>query len=176
MKINVKFNAILKQWLDKDPEDRDLALGAHLLLRLDGNYGRYMSRINNPEAASEEIEQKLQQYYERRASVDSEEKIEEIKTEAKKILSEQIKEAVELKSGKRADHDSLPEEIQNLYVENAEIRRRMQQLNLEIRNLLNSKASCAPEDLAQLCKLLKAEDVKYHDNWNKYDSFVISSE
>lgn len=44
----------------------------------------------------------------------------------------------EFKAGKRADHDSLPEDIQALYVENLDITHRMRELHLRLRLLSDS--------------------------------------
>ena len=106
----------------------------------------------------------------------SEEDKEKIRKEAKDLLSGKFSHksgntAAAFKAGRRADHDTLPEEIQSLYRKNLELRHSMQQLHLQIRNLLKSRKDCAPQDLKDLCALLKKQDTEYRLNWKKYDDY-----
>ena len=48
----------------------------------------------------------------------------------------------EFKAGKRADHDSLPIEIQALYVENGNIIHKMRELHMRLRSLSVENATC----------------------------------
>lgn len=174
--IKYNFTAVIKQWLDAKPADRDIAAGALILLRLDGNRIRYDNALRNPQRYAEQIETELRAHYERRENAPSEEEKKRIREQAKKLLAEKTSlksnnPANEFKAGKRADHDSLPEDIRELYAENLELRHSMQQYHLQIRTLLKSKRECAPEDLRDLCQLMKKADQKYHDNWMKYDNF-----
>ena len=176
MKLNINFNAVIKAWLDAAPEDRDLEQGARILLQLTRNTIRYNSMIRNPAAHADVIEQELRAHLQRRESTPTPEEAVRIRAEAKAAIKEifTLKEnnpAKEFKAGKRPDHDSLPDDIKQLYVDNLEIRHRMQQYHLEIRTLIRSKKDCAPADLRDLVKLLKNADVQYHDNWEKYDHY-----
>ena len=77
----------------------------------------------------------------------------------------------EFKSGKRPDHDSLPVEIQALYVENASIMQKMRELHLQLRKLSTAEATCPDSERYPFLKELIALDKQYHHNWQVYDSW-----
>ena len=85
-------------------------------------------------------------------------------------------EAKSFKAGKRADHDSLPDEIKALYVENLDLVHRMRELHLKLRTMSTSDSACADSDRYPFLKEFIKLDKKLHDNWNVYDHFVISSD
>ena len=174
--IKENFNAVIRHWLDSAEEDRNYAEGAMLLLRIDRNRIRYNMVIRNPAKYAKQIEAELRKHYEDRLNRPSEEEKQKIREDAKQLLTEHDKltktnPASEFKGGKRADHDSLPAEIQQLYVDNLDLRRALQQYHLQLRVLMKSKRECAPEDLRDICALIKKTDVKYHDNWKAYDNY-----
>lgn len=177
MKVRMNFNAVIASWLDKDPEDRDLEQGAMLLLQLDRNNIAYNARMRNLKAHAAEMEDALRGHLTRRENTPTPEEAEQIRKDAGQLLESLDKsadsksEAKAFKTGKRPDHDSLPDEIRQVYDENIELRQKMSQYHLEIRTLLRKKTACASTDLKELCKLLKSTDLKYHDNWKKYDSY-----
>lgn len=74
-------------------------------------------------------------------------------------------------SGKRADHDDLPAEIQSLYVENASILQKMRELHLKLRSLSTANATCPDSERYPFLKELIALDKQYHHNWQVYDSW-----
>lgn len=77
----------------------------------------------------------------------------------------------EFKSGKRADHDSLPIEIQALYVENGNIIHKMRELHMRLRSLSVENATCPDSERYPFLKELIALDKQYHKNWQVYDSW-----
>ena len=84
--------------------------------------------------------------------------------------------AAEFKAGKRADHDSLPEDIQALYVENLDIVHRMRELHLRLRMLSDSTKLVPDSERKPLLDEFISLDKKLHDNWNTYDHFVTKEE
>ena len=174
--INYNFTAVIQAWLDAAPEDRDLRHGAMLLLQLDQNRIRYNNIMRDPQRHEKMLESELRRHFEQRAAIPTEEQKEAIRKEARELLEEHtsLKEdnpAAQFRAGKRADHDALPAEIRALYEKNLELRHAMQQYHLQIRTLLKSKKDCAPEDLRDLCSLLRDADKKYRANWKQYDSY-----
>lgn len=174
--IKENFNAVIRHWLDSAEEDRDYAEGAMLLLRIDRNRIRYNMVIRNPAKYAGQIESELRKHYEDRINRPSEAEKLKIREDAKRLLADHDKlrknnPANGFKSGKRGDHDSLPAEIQQLYVDNLDLRRALQQYHLQMRTLIKSKRECAPEDLKDICALIKKTDVKYHENWKAYDNY-----
>ena len=77
----------------------------------------------------------------------------------------------EFKAGKRADHDSLPLEIQALYVENGNIIHKMRELHMRLRSLSVENATCPDSERYPFLKELIALDKQYHKNWQVYDSW-----
>ena len=77
----------------------------------------------------------------------------------------------EFKAGKRADHNSLPIEIQALYVENGNIIHKMRELHMRLRSLSVENATCPDSERYPFLKELIALDKQYHKNWQVYDSW-----
>ena len=83
--------------------------------------------------------------------------------------------ADEHKTGKRIDHDSLPDEIKAKYVENLSILQRMRELHLKLRSLSLDTAPCPDSERYPFLKELIELDKKMHDNWEEYDHFVVDA-
>lgn len=168
--ISVKFNSAIRAWIEAAPEDRDYALGALYVLQLDHNTARYDTIIRNPAAHATHIEDTLRRALARREDPVTPEKAKSLAAEADRIMTPSA-EAALIKGGKRPDHDSLPADIRKLYEDNLELRHKMQQYHLQVRTLLASGTQCSREDIKDLVDLIRAADIKYHNNWNRYDNF-----
>ena len=83
--------------------------------------------------------------------------------------------ADEHKTGKRDDHDSLPDEIKAKYVENLSILQRMRELHLKLRSLSLDTAPCPDSERYPFLKELIELDKKMHANWEEYDHFVVDA-
>ena len=79
----------------------------------------------------------------------------------------------DFKAGKRADHDSLPEDIQALYVENLDIVHRMRELHLKLRTLSLENATCPDSERYPFLKEIISLDKRLHANWDAYDHYVV---
>ena len=83
-------------------------------------------------------------------------------------------EFAEFRAGKRTDHDSLPEDVQALYVENLDIVHRMRELHLKLRSLSLDGATCPDSERYPFLKEIIALDKKRVQNWDIYDtSFLV---
>lgn len=78
----------------------------------------------------------------------------------------------EFRKGKREDHDSLPVEVQALYVENNTIMQKMRELHLQLRMLSTDNATCPDSERYPFLKEIIELDRRYHSNWDVYDHFV----
>lgn len=78
----------------------------------------------------------------------------------------------QFKAGKRLDHDTLPVEIQALYIENGNIIHKMRELHLQLRELSKENATCPDSERYPFLKELIALDKTYHKNWQIYDSWT----
>ena len=180
--MDKQFTEQLQAWLALPREERDWDAGALMLLQLSGNKIMYHNISVNPIGKAEFIEGKLQQYLDFRLAELTHEQVTEMQQQVADIVKERTEfksddnEAKSFKAGKRADHDSLPDEIKALYVENLDIVHRMRELHLKLRTMSTSDSACADSDRYPFLKEFIKLDKKLHDNWNVYDHFVVSSE
>lgn len=180
--MDKEFTNKLQTWLNQSREDRDWDEGALMLLQLTGNKIMYRNLSVNPEGKANFIEGKLQQYLEFRLAELTHEQVKEMQHAVEEIVKEHTEfksddnEAKNFKAGKRADHDTLPEEIQALYVENLDLVHRMRELHLKLRTMSTTDSTCADSDRYPFLKEFIKLDKKLHDNWNVYDHFVAKAE
>ena len=180
--MDKQFTEQLQAWLALPREERDWDAGALMLLQLSGNKIMYRNISVNPIGKAEFIEGKLQQYLDFRLSELTHEQVKEMQQQVADIVKEHTEfksednEAKSFKAGKRADHDSLPDEIKALYVENLDLVHRMRELHLKLRTMSTTDSACADSDRYPFLKEFIKLDKKLHDNWNVYDHFVISSD
>lgn len=180
--MDKEFTNKLQTWLSLPREDRDWDEGALMLLQLTGNKIMYRNLSVNPEGKANFIEGRLQQYLEFRLAELTHEQVKEMQHAVEEIVKEHTEfksddnEAKNFKAGKRADHDTLPEEIQALYVENLDLVHRMRELHLKLRTMSTTDSTCADSDRYPFLKEFIKLDKKLHDNWNIYDHFVAKAE
>lgn len=180
--MDKEFTNKLQTWLSLPREQRDWDEGALMLLQLTGNKILYRNLSVNPEGKANFIEGKLQQYLEFRLAELTHEQVKEMQQAVEEIVKEHTEfksddnEAKNFKTGKRADHDTLPEEIQALYVENLDLVHRMRELHLKLRTMSTTDSTCADSDRYPFLKEFIKLDKKLHDNWNVYDHFVTKAE
>ena len=180
--MDKEFTDKLQTWLSLPREQRDWDEGALMLLQLTGNKIMYRNLSVNPEGKANFIEGKLQQYLEFRLAELTHEQVKEMQHAVEEIVKQHTEfksddnEAKNFKAGKRADHDTLPEEIQALYVENLDIVHRMRELHLKLRTMSTTDSTCADSDRYSFLKEFIKLDKKLHDNWNVYDHFVTKAE
>lgn len=180
--MDKEFTNKLQAWLSLPREQRDWDEGALMLLQLTGNKIMYRNLSVNPEGKANFIEGKLQQYLEFRLAELTHEQVKEMQHAVEEIVKEHTEfksddnEAKNFKAGKRADHDTLPEEIQALYVENLDLVHRMRELHLKLRTMSTTDSTCADSDRYPFLKEFIKLDKKLHDNWNVYDHFVTKAE
>lgn len=180
--MDKEFTNKLQIWLSLPREQRDWDEGALMLLQLTGNKIMYRNLSVNPEGKANFIEGKLQQHLEFRLAELTHEQVKEMQHAVEEIVKEHTEfksddnEAKNFKAGKRADHDTLPEEIQALYVENLDLVHRMRELHLKLRTMSTTDSTCADSDRYPFLKEFIKLDKKLHDNWNVYDHFVTKAE
>ena len=180
--MDKQFTEQLQLWLNQSREERDWDAGALMLLQLSGNKIMYHNISVNPIGKAEFIEGKLQQYLDFRLAELTHEQVKEMQQQVADIVKERTEfksddnEAKSFKAGKRADHDSLPDEIKALYVENLDLVHRMRELHLKLRTMSTADSACADSDRYPFLKEFIKLDKKLHDNWNVYDHFVTKEE
>ena len=178
--MDKQFTEQLQAWLALPREERDWDAGALMLLQLSGNKIMYRNISVNPIGKAEFIEGKLQQYLDFRLAEMTHEQVKEMQQQVADIVKKHTEfksednEAKSFKAGKRADHDSLPDDIKALYVENLDLVHRMRELHLKLRTMSTADSACADSDRYPFLKEFIKLDKKLHDNWNVYDHFVTN--
>lgn len=173
----------LRQFLETPNEQKDWNAGAILLLQLTNNPIMYRNISLNPKGKADFILGKLQQFLKARCEIENHNEVMTLQSTVNEIVTQRTEfsnpdtnPATDFKAGKRADHDSLPEDIQALYVENLDIVHRMRELHLQLRKLSDSTKTIPDSERKPLLDEFIALDKKLHDNWNTYDHYVANAE
>ena len=173
-----KFTELIKQWLETPSNQRDYSVGALYLLKLSGNQIMYRNVVAQLNRRHDFVDYQIQKYYNFRVQALTHAQVEEMQQKVDVIVAEHISLAAnadEHKTGKRIDHDSLPDEIKAKYVENLSILQRMRELHLKLRSLSLDTAPCPDSERYPFLKELIELDKKMHANWEEYDHFVASA-
>lgn len=173
-----KFTELIKQWLETPSDQRDYSVGALYLLKLSGNQIMYRNVVAQLDRRHDFVDYQIQKYYNFRVQALTHAQVEKMQQQVDVIVSEHISLAAnadEHKTGKRDDHDSLPDEIKAKYVENLSILQRMRELHLKLRSLSLDTAPCPDSERYPFLKELIALDKKMHANWEEYDHYVIGT-
>lgn len=133
-KLDKSLTNRLQQWLDTPPAERDLKEGATMMLQLNHNRALYNSAMQRPEKFAAKVEYELKKFLKIRLHDMSMAEVVELeqdvmpRVEALINASESIDEPVistdeekpegTVAKGKRADHATLPPEIQALWDDN----------------------------------------------------------
>lgn len=174
--LDDKLTKDIRLWLDSPQEQRSLELGAEMLLRLNRN--RYMNaqilRRRNFAKLEYELKKHLRIRLEglttREVALMEQEalpKIEESLAQGQPTISTDNDQPEGVFRGRRADHDTLPADIQALYERNGEIYYKMKQLF----ETLKGMEDATPCDRHELLGQLVACDKEYRKNWNAYDTW-----
>ena len=177
MTLNHEFTEKIQQWLDTPHEQRDYEQGALYLLKLNGNQIMYRNLMSNPRGKAEFIEYHLRKHYSFRVQdlthaqvAQMQKQVEQIEKKHHSFTDDNP--AKEFKQGKRADHDTLPDEIQALYVENLSLLQRMREVHLKLRTLSTADAPCPDSERYPFLKELIELDTRLHANWDRYDHYT----
>ena len=165
----------VKEWLDANPDERDLAAGALLVLQLTNNRIMYQNFMRRPKQYASRIEYELKKKYQFYLQQLTHEQVTEMGKKVEVISKEHNlpNEHEEFKKGKRADHDALPVEIQALYAQNLSIMQQMRRLHTQLQLLSVENSTCPDSERYPFLKELIDLDKQYHANWEQYDHFKV---
>ena len=165
----------VKAYLEAEPEKRDLAEGALLVLQLTNNRIMYQNFMRRPNHYASRIEYELQKKYNFYLQQLTHEQVLEMGKQVQSIAKEHnlADEHEEFKKGKRADHDALPLEIQALYAQNMSIMQQMRRLHTQLQLLSVEHSTCPDSERYPFLKELIALDKQYHANWEQYDHYKV---
>lgn len=176
--MDQKLTDRIKQWLDATEGARDLNAANLMLLQLSGNRVAYRMIARNPAAYEQHLQYQLQKYYDFRVKSLTHSQVEDMQKKVDKIVEQDLSLSVkadESKRGLRPDHESLPEEIQQLVDENTEIIVKMRRLHKTLSELSLNNAPCPDSERYPFLKELIKLDKKLHTNWKKYDQYTPNS-
>lgn len=165
----------VKEWLDANPDERDLAAGALLVLQLTNNRIMYQNFMRRPKQYASRIEYELKKKYQFYLQQLTHEQVMEMGKQVEVISKEHnlTNEHEEFKKGKRTDHDALPVEIQALYAQNLSIMQQMRRLHMQLQLLSVENSTCPDSERYPFLKELIDLDKQYHANWQQYDHFKV---
>lgn len=163
-----KFTEKIREWLDKPVNERNLAEGATMLLQLNRNRILHQNIIRRGEKMMGKLEYELKKHLRIR---DDGKTLHEVVAMERVIMPavEQLVTKPEAEhAGKRADHDELPEEVQQLWDGNFERYTKIKALFEE----LKAMEKMQPCDRYEKLKLLDEADKAYREALTAYDSYV----
>ena len=154
-------------WLRSDhTDDESIRKGAELLLRVNRNKGLYERILRYPKGGLKKLEYELQKHVNIRLQGYSFDDIRDFEGANLEVLAfPDSGDSVKAVTGKRPDHDQLPEEIQAIWTKNAERWKRIK----ETYNLLLTLN--APCDRFEHLQLMKELWYKYREDMCRYDDF-----
>lgn len=181
--IDNKLTERIIAWLNvgQHTEREDIITGAMMLVQLNRNQAMFNTMMRRPEKYVDKIVYELKKFVPIRqenmtmadvknmedavlpvikSAIDKEKRAEEGSEDVQDLPSH---------GGKRSDHELLPEDIQNIWVENAE---RWKKIKKAYNTCLTLTEAC---DRFEYVKLMKESWYKYKAEFERYDSFVINA-
>ena len=162
----------IQEWLDTPVSERNVSVGAEMLLKLNRNRILYQNIIRRGAKMMGKLEYELKKYHRMRidnktvADVVRLEK--EVMPKVQKFVEEEEPANKAEHAGKRDDHDELPPEIQALWDENFEQYAKVKALFEELKAMKNME----PCDRYEKLKLLDEAESKYRKNLADYDAYL----
>lgn len=179
--LTFEVKNLLRKWNDTDQKDRDYNLGLSLLVQASGNRS-FLFSIRCPDKNKDFIDYQLAKYIRFALSDEERQEVARMDVEVKEIVRKNLSLAIEKDnarhSGKRDDHEELPDEIKALYVENLDLLRQIRELHLKLRNMTAAyragtlKTQCIDAERYPFLKEIISLDKRMHNNWKTYDTYV----
>lgn len=173
--IELELTPKIQEWLAVEPDKRDIIAGAQLLLRISRNRILYNNIVRNPKGKASLLEYHLQKILKNRLIDTTHEEVQRLMVQVDAIAGQRglgNTERSPFQKGKRLDHDELPDEVKHLYVDNADLMRRMREAHTRLRLISPLNSTCPDSDRYPLAKAIIEYDRRYRDNWNVYDHYV----
>ena len=180
MYIDDKLTNDMQSWLNTEPAERDLLKGADMVLKLTRNRIFFQNISRNPQKFASKIEYELKKHLVIRLDRKTIQDVVKMDKELVPAVAETLAafqpevssdddtpQEAGIAKGKRADHDSLPEDIRRLWEDNKDIYIRLKQ-TFESLKTMRDALTC---DRYEYLKQLEELDTKYRDNMNKYDHY-----
>lgn len=180
-KLDKSLTNRLQQWLDTPPAERDIKDGATMMLQLNHNRALYNSAMQRPEKFAAKVEYELKKFLKIRLADMSVAEVVELEKKVMPAVEAIVNEPVistddekpegTVAKGKRADHATLPPEIQALWDDNG---RRYQAMSI-LFNELKAMSDLEPCDRFAKLQVLAKTEQAYREALAKYDGFDASA-
>ncbi len=188
--LDKEFTKSISVWLSTSREERDVVAGAELLLRLTGNRQFYATACVRPDVVHDHVEYELKKHLSIREAGHNTETLRalergllsELSTMEESAVISVADESTEddayveraageaehvVRRGRRADHDELPEYIQQIVEDNSVRYEQMRVLYNRLLSLQDAAPCDRKEDIFQLDKLHK----EWGAAWKVYDHY-----
>lgn len=172
----------MQEWVQTPPAERDTTRGAELLLKFNRNQWLYRNACRFPERYDGIVEHELRKYLRIRLDGLTQREVAQMELTVVPQAAEDLHRGAPVVSteadpateaqfvGRRADHDTLPEDIRGLYKENGDVYYRMKQVFTTLQGMEDKQ----PCDRYELLVQLKELDDRYRKNWERYDHWSSS--
>lgn len=182
--MDEKLTLQIQEWLNTPTDDRNIAVGAELMLKLNRNRILYQNVISKGCRMMGKVEYELKKYLRLRLDNKTIADVVRMQTEVVPRVEDTIAQFAERVApesehcGKRADHAELPEEIQQLWNDNFERYTKIKALFEELKAMEKQQ----PCDRYEKLKLLDEVEKSYrqalatYDSYHKEDNFPIKTE
>lgn len=181
--LTMKMGAFLKK---EKPSDKEIIDAAEMLLQLDPGRERgvYNSACKRPQSLLPWVRADLQKFYRIRMDGITNAEVGQYIDETEKVVVEDLQQkpegiesvdtsdnpAIVSVRGKRADHDSLPDNIKALWNENAKRWQKMRELHSQLA-LMVAKPGYQQCDGYELCYTLRQTDNALRSAYKQYDEY-----
>ena len=163
-----KFTEKIREWLDKPVNERNLAEGATMLLQLNRNRILHQNIIRRGEKMMGKLEYELKKHLRIRDDGKTLHEVVAMERVIMPAIGQLVTKPEAEHAGKRADHDELPEEVQQLWDGNFERYTKIKALFEE----LKAMEKMQPCDRYEKLKLLDEAEKAYREALTAYDSYV----
>lgn len=171
--IDKLLRARIEEWLAKESHTADeLVDGATMMLQCSRNVAMFNTVMRKPSHFEGKIAYELKKHL---AYLQDDLNLDDVKELEQSVLPAVEKEVEEVEKdssvrGKRADHDSLPQHIQDLWTKNAERYKKIKQAHETCKTLT---AAC---DRYEYTKAIAELWTAYKKDFDTYDNYVAGTE
>lgn len=180
--LDPKLTQEMQDWLNARPADRDFMRGAAMLRSLNRNKALYNTLVRNPGKYMSKLEYELRKHLRIRLHNMSIADVVHMEAEVMPRVASTVADPPTISSddelpeahaarGRRADHDSLPAEVQALWDGNAARYRKI----VLLFNELKAMSDLEPCDRFEKLQMLDELDKQYRHALEQYDGYVPGS-
>lgn len=181
--LDKQFTDLIQAWLQQPREERSVEQGATYLLQLTRNRHLFAFCTSGKPHAMDKLEYELNKHLVIRLNGHTMEDVVRMENALMPAVEQLIGRGGRISegsegsegseySGKRPDHDSLPDEVKAIYEQNFDRYTRIK----ELYNHLLALEQAEPCDRYEYLQMLAEQDRAYREGWAAYDGYVEEAE